>query len=335
RKAEMSQQQQRVSLSRPDTSQPWGFRLHGGAEFQAPLTIESVAAGSVAERCGLRAGDLVLAINGAPAGAMQHEAAKMEIIRSGNSVEFFVQRGGADGAAGVATATWRPAVQQVAPPPQQQQHRSQAAMAAAAGATYNSVPRASGSPQPAGPSSPGYAAGGGGFNNSPRPFNIGRTVTTTPGGRTKQVFHNNYNSPSGLYASGFVQATFDSTLRAASQDADGGGHRLAASASSGASAASADGSAHQLVVADPATPRPNLAGASMYCGACGDMIKGVFVRVQGSVPMHPECLKCAKCGVGLRHCGYFYIEGKLYCETHAKQVAAPPEPGLKPVPVYK
>lgn len=82
-----------------------------------------------------------------------------------------------------------------------------------------------------------------------------------------------------------------------------------------------------------AASRPDM--GTKYCGSCGDFIREVFVKVQGRVPMHPECLKCCKCGIGLRNVGYFYINDKLYCERHAKQAAPPPEPGMKPVVVYK
>lgn len=46
----------------------------------------------MAETSGLLAGDGILQINGAATETLEHEAAKMEIIRSGNDVRFLVQR---------------------------------------------------------------------------------------------------------------------------------------------------------------------------------------------------------------------------------------------------
>lgn len=46
----------------------------------------------MAEVSGLLAGDGILQINGAATETLDHEAAKMEIIRSGNDVQFLIQR---------------------------------------------------------------------------------------------------------------------------------------------------------------------------------------------------------------------------------------------------
>ena len=54
--------------------------------------LMQVQPGSVAEQSGLQAGDGVLQINGAATETLEHEAAKMEIIRAGNEVQFLIQR---------------------------------------------------------------------------------------------------------------------------------------------------------------------------------------------------------------------------------------------------
>lgn len=46
------------------------------------------------DRSGLRPGDGILKINNVPATYLDHEQAKMEIIRSGNELDFVVQRYG-------------------------------------------------------------------------------------------------------------------------------------------------------------------------------------------------------------------------------------------------
>uniref|UniRef100_A0A6I8NZJ3 PDZ and LIM domain protein 4 n=1 Tax=Ornithorhynchus anatinus TaxID=9258 RepID=A0A6I8NZJ3_ORNAN len=48
---------------------------------------------------------------------------------------------------------------------------------------------------------------------------------------------------------------------------------------------------------------------------------------------HPECFMCDDCGLNLKQRGYFFIEERLYCETHAKERVKPPE-GYDVVAVY-
>jgi len=47
---------------------------------------------SVAYKAGLLPGDVIREICNAPTRRMTHEQAKMEIIRAGNELDFFVQR---------------------------------------------------------------------------------------------------------------------------------------------------------------------------------------------------------------------------------------------------
>ncbi|KAM7538866.1 hypothetical protein Aperf_G00000052361 [Anoplocephala perfoliata] len=131
-------------------------------------------------------------------------------------------------------------------------------------------------------------------------------VAEGPKGRTQRLTHSSYNSPMGLYSRGNVDTSFKSTVASAGTDFSN------------------------------LRPAPHFFGGSMRCGACQELITGgQFVKVQGRIPMHPSCLKCCKCGIGLRNVGYFYINDTLYCETHAKQAARPSDSSLKPVVMYK
>ncbi|CAH1794099.1 unnamed protein product, partial [Owenia fusiformis] len=94
-----------ITLKRTDTSVPWGFRLQGGQDFSTPLSVQNVSPNSVAERCGLMSGDAVLQINGRNCDTIEHEQAKMEIVRSGNEVVFMVERG--------AVYVWKPEVTKI------------------------------------------------------------------------------------------------------------------------------------------------------------------------------------------------------------------------------
>ena len=49
--------------------------------------------------------------------------------------------------------------------------------------------------------------------------------------------------------------------------------------------------------------------------------RGVFCKVKGE-PLHPECFKCSTCSASLKNVGYFNVNNKLYCETHARAAKA-------------
>ncbi|CAL1528977.1 unnamed protein product [Lymnaea stagnalis] len=73
---------------------------------------------------------------------------------------------------------------------------------------------------------------------------------------------------------------------------------------------------------------------SMRCGGCDMLATGVIVKANG-VPYHVACFKCTSCSMNLKQKGFFVVEGKLYCETHAKRHAQPPGPDMVAVPVYR
>ncbi|XP_041364465.1 PDZ and LIM domain protein 2-like isoform X2 [Gigantopelta aegis] len=81
-----------IHLRRKNTSTPWGFRIQGGRDQGVCLHIQKVTARSIAERRGMRPGDGILKIGHEPAVYLDHQQAKMEIIRAGNELDFCVQR---------------------------------------------------------------------------------------------------------------------------------------------------------------------------------------------------------------------------------------------------
>ncbi|KQK77061.1 hypothetical protein AAES_150931 [Amazona aestiva] len=58
---------------------PWGFRLVGGKDFSAPLTISRINPGSKAAMANLCPGDVILAINGESTENMTHLEAQNKI----------------------------------------------------------------------------------------------------------------------------------------------------------------------------------------------------------------------------------------------------------------
>ncbi|XP_004412802.1 PREDICTED: PDZ and LIM domain protein 3 isoform X4 [Odobenus rosmarus divergens] len=68
------------------------------------------------------------------------------------------------------------------------------------------------------------------------------------------------------------------------------------------------------------------------CDKCGSGIVGAVVKARDK-HRHPECFVCADCNLNLKQKGYFFVEGELYCETHARARTRPPE-GYDTVTLY-
>ncbi|GFO38243.1 PDZ and LIM domain protein 1 [Plakobranchus ocellatus] len=85
-------------------------------------------------------------------------------------------------------------------------------------------------------------------------------------------------------------------------------------------------------VAKPPSEKPQQ--PSMRCGGCDMLATGVIVKASG-VPYHVACFKCTSCSMNLKQKGFFVVEGKLYCETHAKRHAKPPGPDMVAVATYR
>ncbi|KAG5194361.1 hypothetical protein JEQ12_013158 [Ovis aries] len=69
-----------------------------------------------------------------------------------------------------------------------------------------------------------------------------------------------------------------------------------------------------------------------FCDKCGSGIVGAVVKARDKY-RHPECFVCADCNLNLKQKGYFFVEGELYCETHARARMRPPE-GYDTVTLY-
>ncbi|XP_051514775.1 PDZ and LIM domain protein 3-like isoform X1 [Myxocyprinus asiaticus] len=60
------------------------------------------------------------------------------------------------------------------------------------------------------------------------------------------------------------------------------------------------------------------------CDKCGNGIVGTVVKARDKY-RHPACFVCSDCGMNLKQKGYFFVDGQMYCETHARIRMAPPE----------
>ncbi|XP_066488842.1 PDZ and LIM domain protein 3 isoform X2 [Tiliqua scincoides] len=82
--------------------------------------------------------------------------------------------------------------------------------------------------------------------------------------------------------------------------------------------------------------KPAVSGGSVpkvpLCDKCGNGIVGTVVKARDKY-RHPECFVCSDCNLNLKQKGYFFVEGQLYCEAHARARMRPPE-GYEAVTVY-
>lgn len=130
--------------------------------------------GSIADQAGLQPGDSVIAVNNVEAYNLRHKDAQDLIVRSGNSFELTVQRGG---------STWKPHVTPTGSMP-------------SPGQGYGSpVTRTSLQHHPP----PNEEHIGCGYNNSARPF--------SQNGNVKSIVNKQYNTPVGMYSEESIAET--------------------------------------------------------------------------------------------------------------------------------
>ncbi|KAK7111582.1 hypothetical protein V1264_011190 [Littorina saxatilis] len=81
-----------AKLERTEPGTPWGFRMQGGKDFSSPLTIQRVNPGSLAAKCGLQVGDIILKIGNTDTNTLRHKEAQNSILQAGNRLDLLLQR---------------------------------------------------------------------------------------------------------------------------------------------------------------------------------------------------------------------------------------------------
>uniref|UniRef100_A0A8D8X6L7 PDZ and LIM domain protein Zasp n=2 Tax=Cacopsylla melanoneura TaxID=428564 RepID=A0A8D8X6L7_9HEMI len=285
-----------VKLSRYDST-PWGFRLQGGKDFGTPLIIQKVNGGSLAEKAGLIVGDALIKVNNTDVSNLKHKDAQDVIVRSGNSYEFTIQRGG------VATSTWKPSVTPV------NGHDGKTLV----NKQYNS---------PVGI-----------YSEESIAETLSAQAEVLAGGVLGVNFKKNEKNyqPNSSEVLKMVQEA-DQEPKSPEPVGSTRSYFATHSHATGGRAVSprpVTPCAQQLgLTRSPVVPDVP------QCGECSNLISGVFVRIKEK-NLHVECFKCATCGTSLKNVGYYNIGNKLYCDVHAKMVARqnPPGSGLEPVTV--
>jgi len=75
-------------------SPPWGFRISGGKEFHQPLVVARVTPGSVSNKAGIQAGDVVLAIDGEYVSGLTQDQFEEKLAKATESVVLVIEKNG-------------------------------------------------------------------------------------------------------------------------------------------------------------------------------------------------------------------------------------------------
>ncbi|XP_030207055.1 PDZ and LIM domain protein 3 isoform X2 [Gadus morhua] len=293
---------------------PWGFRLTGGKDFNQPLTVSRITPGSKAALASLCAGDLILAIEGVPASDMLHCEAQNKIKEASTQLCLTVER--------TEPRLWSPQVKEDG-----QANRFKVNLEA---------------------EHQEYKPIGAGHNRKAQPFIAAANIDDN-----RQVVSSAYNTPIGLYSSGNIQDAMQGQIKGLVHDKPDSPRTLASieesdvyrmlqqdheesqeprqSGSFKALQEFVDSDGTRPIVTKsvrapmtkPNAPTGNLQKLPL-CDKCGNGIVGTVVKARDKY-RHPGCFVCADCDVNLKQQGYFFVEGQLYCEAHARARTRPPE----------
>ncbi|XP_060691392.1 PDZ and LIM domain protein 3-like isoform X1 [Hemiscyllium ocellatum] len=313
---------QNVVLAGPG---PWGFRLTGGADFNQSLTVSRVTPGSKASLANLSPGDVILAIDGISTDAMTHVDAQNRIKAATSQLSLKINR--------PETKLWSPQVTED-------------------GKANPFKINLEAEPQE-------FKSIGESHNRKAQPFLAAGNIDDK-----RQVVSATYNTPIGLYSADNIQDAIQGQLHGVAIDPqekvepapgveNSAVYKMLHSNQEEKSEPRQSGSFRAIqdyLEADESGTRPVVTrsvrapvtkvGASTgsvqklpLCDKCGNGIVGTVVKARDKY-RHPECFVCSDCGMNLKQKGYFFIEGQLYCEAHARARTKPPE-GCDAVPVYQ
>ncbi|XP_028631761.1 PDZ and LIM domain protein 4 isoform X1 [Grammomys surdaster] len=311
---------------------PWGFRLVGGRDFSAPLTISRVHAGSKAALAALCPGDLIQAINGESTELMTHLEAQNRIKGCHDHLTLSVSR--------PENKSWPSA-----PDDKAQAHRihidpesQDGSPATSRGSSISGISlednRSSlGSPYGQPPRLP--VPHNGSSNEVTLPAQMSALhVSPPPSADTARVLPRNRDCRVDL-GSEVYRMLREPAEPAASEPKQSGSFRYLQGMLEAGGGGDRPGSGGPRNLKPAASklgaPLSGLQGLP-ECTRCGHGIVGTIVKARDKL-YHPECFMCSDCGLNLKQRGYFFLDERLYCENHAKARVKPPE-GYDVVAVY-
>uniref|UniRef100_I3JVA7 PDZ and LIM domain protein 3 n=1 Tax=Oreochromis niloticus TaxID=8128 RepID=I3JVA7_ORENI len=329
-----------------DGPAPWGFRLTGGKDFNQPLTISRVSPGSRASAANLCPGDVILAIEGVPATNMLHCEAQNKIKESTHQLCLTIERN--------ESRLWTPRVMEdgrahpfkINLESEQQVCETVCLVAMmpqifVSCYCFSSVLASFFSYQE-------YKPIGTAHNRRAQPFVAAANIDDK-----RQVVSTSYNTPIGLYSTGNIQDAMEGQIRGLVQHKPESPRALTSiedsdvyrmlqkdqeepqeprqSGSFKALQEFIDSDGTRPIVTrtvkapttKPTTPTGNLQKLPV-CDKCGNGIVGTVVKARDKY-RHPGCFVCSDCDVNLKQKGYFFVEGQLYCEIHARARMRPAE----------
>uniref|UniRef100_A0A1Q3FVA4 Putative adaptor protein enigma n=1 Tax=Culex tarsalis TaxID=7177 RepID=A0A1Q3FVA4_CULTA len=351
-----------VQLRRGE-GQPWGFRLQGGKDFSAPLVLQRVNGGSVADQAGLMPGDALVKVNSTEVFNLRHKEAQDVIVAAGNSFELTVSRGTA----------WRPSVTPTGSIPSP----SPSLPGNITPVTKTSL---AATPQP-------VQHIGSGHNQAAKPFPAQQQQPqqqpqeqVNGNDPIKSIVNMQYNTPVAMYSDETIAETLSSQAEVLAggvlgvnfkknekkySPANSEVYKLLHEQGDNPEPANHHQQPQQQVqqqqqhhqqhyqqqqsnsvvtkhvtapVDKPPTNTNGLPAGQNICSSCDRLIVGVFVRIKDK-NLHADCFKCATCGTSLKNQGYFNLNGKLYCDIHARLAALQSPPpgtnGMVPVTIPK
>uniref|UniRef100_M3YH22 PDZ and LIM domain protein 4 n=2 Tax=Mustela putorius furo TaxID=9669 RepID=M3YH22_MUSPF len=312
---------------------PWGFRLVGGRDFSAPLTISRVHAGSKAALAALCPGDLIQAINGESTELMTHLEAQNRIKGCHDHLTLSVSR--PEGRSWTsAPEDSKAQAQRIHIDPEAQDGSPVTSRRPSATGIELEDGRPGLGPPYGQPSHLSFHHNGSSNEATlltqmstlhVSPLNSTDTARGLPRSRDCGVdlgseVYRMLREPAETLTSEPKQSGSFRYLQGMLEAGEGGERPGSSGARNLKPTASKLG-----------TPLSGLQGLP-ECTRCGHGIVGTIVKARDKL-YHPECFMCSDCGLNLKQRGYFFLDERLYCESHAKARVKPPE-GYDVVAVY-
>ncbi|XP_027569820.1 PDZ and LIM domain protein 2 isoform X4 [Pipra filicauda] len=336
---------------------PWGFRISGGRDFGKPITVSKVTEHGKAAAGDLRAGDVIVTINGESTAEMLHVEAQNKIKQSPGQLRLEVERSlmpppshangdtslerlatrvqdtlrtrdesqGALRAPDPSLASPIHLPHSASSQPLEEEFTCPGLCQERGILTHQNSCQGSILPPPPCPPSPGFGAPQNPWetHRERRPSlspNTCNSQGSEPAMRRLEEDSEVYKmlqENRELRAAPRQSSTFR-LLQEALEDEGGGGPTAPFPSRLSSSARKPVAGVQKLHV----------------CEKCGSSIATQAVRIQDGRYRHPSCYSCADCGLNLKMRGHFWVGDELFCEKHARlRYQGPPGAPVSPPPV--
>lgn len=301
---------------------PWGFRLVGGKDFDQPLTISRVTPGSKAAQANLCIGDMIIAIDGEPTESMTHLEAQNKIKACVEEMVLSIDRS--------EIKMWSPlASDGEKTNPYKMNLESEPQEVKSIGSSHNRSALPFSGFGPAVVTSHYNSPAGLYSSENIKDFNSAvdevKTMTTAPEANTKATSEpSQTNVRSAIAADSEVYKMLQENQETDEPPRQSASFRVLQEI---LETGDSDRPVGFRSVKAPSTKIASSVGKAdklPICDKCGSGIIGMVVKLRDKF-RHPDCYTCTDCNVNLKQKGHFFVEDKIYCETHARERTTPPE----------